>query len=98
MRNDECRSTPIEGFRVLEDTGIPQLQAHAKKASQSGRLRSRKAVLNQFCQLSNSLVVWLSAKPSQTPHLQAYEMKFLETQIAECKTVCNCSHHKYFPR
>lgn len=98
MRNDKCRNNSVEGFRVLEDTGVPQLQDHAKKASQLGQLRSKKAVLNQFCQLSNSLVVRLSTKPSQAPHLQACEMKWLETQIAECKSVWNFPRHICFPR
>lgn len=85
--------TRVEGFTTLEDTQIPSLQEHAKKASHKGQIRSNKTFLNQFSQLLNSLALWASdgELPFQTSQVNGggagYEITFLELQIGELKKV-----------
>lgn len=46
------------GFRSLEETEIPQLQAHAQKLTENGRAASCRRFLADLSQLLNSLSMW----------------------------------------
>ncbi|KAK3954249.1 hypothetical protein QBC32DRAFT_384967 [Pseudoneurospora amorphoporcata] len=46
------------GFRSLEETEIPQLQAHAQKLTENGRAASCRGFLSALSQLLNSLSMW----------------------------------------
>ncbi|KAK3324641.1 hypothetical protein B0T19DRAFT_429037 [Cercophora scortea] len=47
-----------DGFRTLEDTEVPQLQAHARKLTEAGRAANSRAFLNDLMQLLNSMKMW----------------------------------------
>ncbi|KAK4199425.1 hypothetical protein QBC40DRAFT_349451 [Triangularia verruculosa] len=46
------------GFLSLEDTEIPQLQAHARKLTEAGRAANARRFLNSLVQLLNSMTMW----------------------------------------
>lgn len=46
---------------TARDTEIPQLQEHAKKLTEAGRIRTCQQFLNRFIQLSNSINLWASS-------------------------------------
>ncbi|KAK3398289.1 hypothetical protein B0T20DRAFT_453071 [Sordaria brevicollis] len=46
------------GFRSLEETEVPQLQAHAQKLTENGRAASCRRFLADLSQLLNSLSMW----------------------------------------
>ncbi|KAL2258691.1 hypothetical protein VTK26DRAFT_7888 [Humicola hyalothermophila] len=48
------------GFQSVEDTEIPQLQAHAQKLTEAGRAASSRRFLNNLVQLINSMSMWAS--------------------------------------
>ncbi|KAG7287089.1 hypothetical protein NEMBOFW57_006592 [Staphylotrichum longicolle] len=48
------------GFQSVEDTEVPQLQAHAKKLTEAGRAASSRRFLNNLLQLLNSMTMWAS--------------------------------------
>ena len=48
------------GFQSVEDTEVPQLQAHAKKLTEAGRAASSRRFLNNLMQLLNSMTMWAS--------------------------------------
>ena len=48
------------GFRSVEETEVPQLQAHCKKLTEAGRASSCRAFLTNFSQTLNSLRLWAS--------------------------------------
>ncbi|KAK4100264.1 hypothetical protein N658DRAFT_516763 [Parathielavia hyrcaniae] len=48
------------GFQSVEETEIPQLQAHAKKLTEAGRAVSSRRFLNDLLQLLNSMTMWAS--------------------------------------
>ncbi|KAK3687321.1 hypothetical protein B0T22DRAFT_497814 [Podospora appendiculata] len=47
-----------DGFRTVDDTEIPQLQAHARKLTEAGRAADSRAFLNDLMQLLNSMKMW----------------------------------------
>ncbi|KAK6856108.1 hypothetical protein PG995_008259 [Apiospora arundinis] len=48
------------GFMSLEDTEVPQLQAHAKKLTESGRKAHYKEFLNNLLRLMYSMNLWVT--------------------------------------
>lgn len=48
----------IDGFAFLEDTEIPQLQEHAKRLTERGRISTCQLFLNELSQLLNSMRLW----------------------------------------
>ncbi|KAI2630740.1 hypothetical protein GGR54DRAFT_584008 [Hypoxylon sp. NC1633] len=52
----------VQGFANQEDTGIPQLIAHAKKLTEAGRSSNNKSFMNGLLQVFNSLYMWCSAQ------------------------------------
>ncbi|OHE94169.1 hypothetical protein CORC01_10507 [Colletotrichum orchidophilum] len=55
VANDD-ETTP--GFDTEEDTEIPQLQAHAQKLTEELRIAKYQEVLNDICQVLNSIAIW----------------------------------------
>ncbi|KAK0627656.1 hypothetical protein B0T14DRAFT_563438 [Immersiella caudata] len=54
------------GFLSLEDTEVPQLQAHAKKLTEGSRLANSRRFLNGLMQLVNSMKMWAANDGSQS--------------------------------
>ncbi|KAK1977590.1 hypothetical protein LZ30DRAFT_784770 [Colletotrichum cereale] len=47
------------GYETEDDTGIPQLQAHARKMTEELRITKQKEVLTGICQMLNSIAIWV---------------------------------------
>ncbi|KAK9781876.1 putative Dynamin N-terminal domain-containing protein [Seiridium cardinale] len=56
----------IRGFRTLEETGIPQLQAYAKQLTEDGRASNAKKFLEEFGNVLNSLNLWVKDHGAET--------------------------------
>lgn len=54
----EKDAVQIDGFASLDDTEIPQLQEHAKRLTESGRISTGELFLNELSQLLNSMRLW----------------------------------------
>jgi hypothetical protein len=48
------------GFLALEDTEIPQLQAHARQLTEADRARNSRVFLNGLSRVLNSMKMWAS--------------------------------------
>jgi hypothetical protein len=55
LRKDDFSNA---GFQSIEDTEIPQLQAHARKLAEAGRAAYSRRFLNDLLQLLNSMSMW----------------------------------------
>ncbi|KAM7187037.1 hypothetical protein V8F33_011456 [Rhypophila sp. PSN 637] len=55
MQKDNFNSA---GFAKVEDTEVPQLQAHAKKLTEAGRAANSRRFLNDLMSLLNSMTMW----------------------------------------
>lgn len=88
LKKDNINSS---GFLTLEDTEIPQLQAHAKKLTESSRLANGRRFLNELLQLVNSMKMWASNDGSQsalTDRDKLREENRLRTQLQKIEAVC----------
>ena len=80
---------PVPGFKSIEETEIPQLQAHCEKLTEAGRIESCKRFLN-ISQLLNSLSLWASSDgtgANMTPEQKAREARFLEGGLKKLESV-----------
>ena len=50
----------VPGFKTIEETEIPQLQAHCGKLIKKGRIANCKRFTNNLSLLLNSLALWAS--------------------------------------
>ncbi|KAK1752155.1 hypothetical protein QBC47DRAFT_306133 [Echria macrotheca] len=62
LQKDDVNSS---GFQSVDDTEIPQLQAHARKLTEGGRAANSRRFLNDLLQLINSLNMWASNDGTQ---------------------------------
>lgn len=62
----EKDAVQIEGFASLEDTEIPQLQEHAKRLTEGGRISTCQLFLNELNQLLNSMRLWTAGNTRTT--------------------------------
>ena len=51
----------VPGFTSIDQTGIPQLQAHCEKLTETGRAAKCRTFINKLSQLLNSLALWASS-------------------------------------
>lgn len=80
----------IPGFKVLEETEIPQLQAHCKQLTMAGRTSNCKRFINNLSQLLNSLSIWASndgTSNNMTADQRRREEKYLQKGLKELETV-----------
>lgn len=54
----ERDTVQTDGFTSLDDTEIPQLQEHAKRLTEGGRISTSRLFLNELNQLLNSMKLW----------------------------------------
>jgi hypothetical protein len=52
------KDSDVPGFKTLEETEIPQLQAHCKKLTEAGRIQSCKNFLLDLNRLLNTFSLW----------------------------------------
>lgn len=80
----------IPGFKALEETEIPQLQAHCKQLTVAGRTSNCKRFINNLSQLLNSLSIWASndgSSANMTADQRRREEKYLQKGLKELETV-----------
>ncbi|GAW11202.1 hypothetical protein ANO14919_005440 [Xylariales sp. No.14919] len=76
----------VTGFRNVNDTEVPQLQAHTKKLTETARIRNAKSFLNDLVQTLNSLYLWSTKKNIEiylTDEEKKAEMEYVREQANE---------------
>lgn len=92
------RDKAISGFENVNETEMPQLQAHCKKLTEAGRSATSRKFLNNLCQLLNSMGLWASrdSHGSQlTVGQQRKEIQFLEQKLTELYNVSFTCHVRF---
>ena len=80
----------IAGFTNIEETEIPQLQAHCEKLTETGRSANCRTFINKLSQLLNSLTLWASSDGSSanmTPEQRAREARYLQKGLKSLESV-----------
>lgn len=80
----------VPGFETIEETEIPQLQAHCKQLTGKGRVANCQRFINNLSQLLNSLAMWASndgTGANMTPEQKAREEKYLQKGLKELESV-----------
>jgi hypothetical protein len=80
----------VPGFETIEETEIPQLQAHCKQLTGKGRAANCKRFINNLSQLLNSLAIWASndgTGANMTPEQRAREERYLHKGLKELESV-----------
>ena len=80
----------ILGFATIEETEIPQLQAHCEQLTEAGRSASCRTFINKLSQLLNSLSLWASNDGSganMTEEQRAREARYLQNGLSALESV-----------
>lgn len=80
----------VPGFTNINETEIPQLQAHCEKLTETGRSANCRSFINKLSQLLNSLVLWSSSDgtgANLTAEQRAKEDKQLRKGLKNLETV-----------
>lgn len=80
----------IAGFATIEETEIPQLQAHCEKLTETGRSANCKTFINKLSQLLNSLKLWASSdgtSANMTAEQRAKEARYLQKGLRSLESV-----------
>jgi len=81
----------VPGFQTVEETEIPQLQAHCKELTVAGRTATCKRFMTNLSQLLNSLTLWASNDGGSGTNLtleqRAKEDRFLKRSLANLESV-----------
>lgn len=80
----------VPGFATIEETEIPQLQAHCKQLTEAGRTANCKRFINNLSQLLNSLSLWASndgTGANMTPDQRRREERYLQKGLKELESV-----------
>lgn len=78
------------GFRSLEETEIPQLQAHAKKLTENGRAANCRRFLGDLATLLNSMSMWATndgTRSNLTDAEKRAEESFLRKRLSKMENV-----------
>jgi hypothetical protein len=82
----------VPGFTTLEQTEIPQLQAHCKSLTVAGRTANCKRFMTNLSQLLNSMIFWVSSDGTNV-HLTANQKenaaRFLQKSLEDLEIVSN---------
>jgi predicted nucleic acid-binding Zn-ribbon protein len=86
------KDPPVPGFTTLEQTEIPQLQAHCKSLTVAGRTANCKRFMTNLSQLLNSMIFWVSSDGTNV-HLTANQKenaaRFLQKSLEDLEIVSN---------
>lgn len=80
----------VPGFKTIEETEIPQLQAHCKLLTEAGRTANCKRFINNLSQLLNSLSLWAAndgTGANMTLEQRRREEKYLQKGLKELESV-----------
>ena len=87
-RGDE--GDPIKGYRNIEETEIPHLQAHAKTLTRADRITAMTRFLNELSRVISSMMIWVTSPEAKVgvpvESEQSYEIRHLEVAAAGLKT------------
>ena len=84
------KDAKIPGFTALEQTEIPQLQAHCKELTLAGRTSNCRRFINNLSQLLNSLSIWAAndgTSANMTADQKRREEKYLQKGLKELETI-----------
>lgn len=85
------KDSSVSGFTEAGQTGVPQLQDHCRKLTESGRAAGARAFLNLLSQFFNSLALWSSDTNSSrfmTTSQSEARQAFLDDQLQNLDQVC----------
>ncbi|KAL9114844.1 MAG: hypothetical protein Q9227_001087 [Pyrenula ochraceoflavens] len=89
-----AKDSRVPGFTSLEETEVPQLQAHCKKLTETGRQAACGIFLNSLSSLVNSLRLW-SSNDGSGAHLsndqKAREGRLLDDKLRKLDTALQSS-------
>ena len=80
----------ILGFTTINETEIPQLQAHCEQLTEAGRSANCRTFINKLSQLLNSLSLWASNDGSganMTEEQRAREARYLQKGLSALESV-----------
>ena len=80
----------VPGFTKIEETEIPQLQAHCEKLTETRRAANCRTFINNLSQLLNSLTLWASSDGTGvnlTAKQKTRETKYLQKGLDGLETV-----------
>lgn len=80
----------IAGFKTIDETEIPQLQAHCEKLTETGRSANCKVFINKLSQYLNSLTLWASSDgpgANLTTEQRAREAGYLQKGLETLESV-----------
>lgn len=82
-------SVHVDGFTAPEDTEIPQLQDHARRLTEGGRVSNSRRFLNDLIQLLNSMKLWATndGRMGLNTQEQSIDEMFLRARLAELQKV-----------
>lgn len=84
------KDPPVPGFQTLEETEIPQLQAHCKQLTVAGRTATCKRWMTSLSQLLNSMSLWASndgTGANLTADQRDKEARFLQSSLDNLENV-----------
>ena len=84
------KDADIAGFTNIEETEIPQLQAHCEKLTETGRSANCRTFINKLSQLLNSLTLWASSdgtSANMTAEQRAREGRYLQKGLKSLESV-----------
>ena len=93
------KDAAVPGFKSIEETGIPQLQAHCKKLTEAGRSENCRRFINNLSQLLNSLALWTSSDgtgANMTEEQKAKEARSLQGQLKKLESVSPGSPYELY--
>jgi hypothetical protein len=93
------KDDPVPGFTNTEETGIPQLQAHCKNLTASGRIQASRSFLLNMCQLLTAFNLWVSIEGTGSKATQEdkdRQVKYLKLALANLNAVFKASIYACF--
>ncbi|KAF1918118.1 hypothetical protein BDU57DRAFT_528585 [Ampelomyces quisqualis] len=75
----------VPGFKTLEETDMPQLQAHCKKLTEAGRIATARSFLLSLCQQLTTFSLWASDDGTglkMTDDDKRKQVKYLENRLS----------------
>jgi hypothetical protein len=76
----------VPGFKVPEETEMPQLQAHCKKLTEAGRIQTARTFLLSLCQQLTTFALWASDDGTglkMTDDDKRQQIKYLDKRLNE---------------
>jgi hypothetical protein len=81
----------VPGFRTLEETEIPQLQAHCRKLTEGGRIQTCRTFLLNLCQQLNTFSFWAADDGTGlqlSDEEKRKQVNYLGKRLKELEKVC----------